>query len=218
MTSHRIDGSGETRTRRRGTALEKALLEACWQELQQVGYSGLTVEAVAKRARTSKPVIYRRWPTLPEFVLAALLHHMPVSAAALPDTGTMRGDLRGVLELMSRRLNEVLVALPGLLADFHTNRALFERMRAEVFGPAGDIMRIIATRAADRGEIPTAILPQRTLTAPIDLARYELLFNARPLDTETIESIIDHVAIPLLHCPPARKGPSTLGLSTFRCC
>ena len=49
-------------SRRRGTKLEDALLDAAWEELQEVGYTRLTMEAVAARAGTSKPVLYRRWP------------------------------------------------------------------------------------------------------------------------------------------------------------
>ena len=33
------------KTRRRGEALEHALLDAAWAELQAVGYAGLTMEA-----------------------------------------------------------------------------------------------------------------------------------------------------------------------------
>jgi len=52
-------------TRRRGAELEAALLDAAWDELQAVGYAGLTMEAVADRAGTSRAVLYRRWPNGP---------------------------------------------------------------------------------------------------------------------------------------------------------
>jgi len=57
--------------RRRGDHLEHALLAATWEELLAVGYANLTMDGVAARAHTSKPVLYRRWPTRPELVLAA---------------------------------------------------------------------------------------------------------------------------------------------------
>jgi len=207
------DGITGAATRRRGKTLEGALLEACWDELLDVGYSALTIAAVARRAHTAKPVIYRRWPTRPELVFAALQHRAPLSAATLPDTGSLRGDLRAALERLSRRAEDALVAMHGLLADFQHDPALLDRVRAEIFGVATDIIHTVVTRAADRGEIPTADLPQRTLTAAFDLAREEILFDARPLSAQTIESIIDDVAIPLLSNPPARANrhkPETL--------
>jgi len=53
---------GEKAERRRGAALEAAILDAAWAELVAAGYAGLTMEAVAARAQTSRPVISRRWP------------------------------------------------------------------------------------------------------------------------------------------------------------
>ena len=38
-------------------------LKATWEEFEEVGFAKLSMEGVAKRAGTSKPVIYRRWPT-----------------------------------------------------------------------------------------------------------------------------------------------------------
>lgn len=43
--------------RRRGKALEDAVLDAGWSALLDGGYAGFTVEVVAARARTSRPVL-----------------------------------------------------------------------------------------------------------------------------------------------------------------
>src|SRR5580658_8726409 len=66
------------KTRRRGAALEHALLDAAWAELQDVGYAALTIEAVADRAGTSRAVLYRRWRNRPELVIAAMCRHRPL--------------------------------------------------------------------------------------------------------------------------------------------
>ena len=63
--------------RRRGAALEDAILAAAYVELATVGYGAFSVEAVAARARTGKASIYRRWPTKQELVLDALLQALP---------------------------------------------------------------------------------------------------------------------------------------------
>jgi AcrR family transcriptional regulator len=46
--------------RRRGKALEDAVLDAAWSELLDAGYARFTMETVAARAHTSRPVLYRR--------------------------------------------------------------------------------------------------------------------------------------------------------------
>jgi AcrR family transcriptional regulator len=43
--------------RRRGKALEDAVLDAAWSELADGGYASFTMEAVAARAHTSRPVL-----------------------------------------------------------------------------------------------------------------------------------------------------------------
>ncbi|HET6737281.1 MAG TPA: helix-turn-helix domain-containing protein, partial [Kribbella sp.] len=58
-------------TRRRGAALEEAILRAAVEELQEVGYRELTMDGVAARAGTSKNVIYRRWPSRAALCVAA---------------------------------------------------------------------------------------------------------------------------------------------------
>ena len=52
---------------------ETELLAVTLRLLQQHGYEGLTVEAVAATARASKATIYRRWASKAELVLAAFI-------------------------------------------------------------------------------------------------------------------------------------------------
>ena len=58
--------------RRHGADLEGALLDAAWQQIMEQGLDGSTFEGVANRARTSRPVLYRRWSTREEMAVAAL--------------------------------------------------------------------------------------------------------------------------------------------------
>ena len=48
--------------RRRGEVLDAAIRDAVLELLAEHGPAGVTMEAVASAARTSKPVLYRRWP------------------------------------------------------------------------------------------------------------------------------------------------------------
>lgn len=70
---------------------EAELLAVTLQLLQEEGYDGLTVDAVAATARASKATVYRRWPTKAELVLAAFIEGVRQVAVA-PETGSLRGD------------------------------------------------------------------------------------------------------------------------------
>src|ERR1700761_6094075 len=92
------------RRRRHGQELESVLLVAAWDELVETGYARLTMESVAVRAGTSEPVLYRRWPNKDQLVLAALMHHRKDRPIAVPDTGTLRGDLLAYLTALGDAL------------------------------------------------------------------------------------------------------------------
>jgi AcrR family transcriptional regulator len=56
------------RPRRRGQTLEHAIFDAVLDQLQTVGYVGLTMEGVAAAAHTGKAALYRRWPRKEDLV------------------------------------------------------------------------------------------------------------------------------------------------------
>ena len=51
----------EKASRRRGQALEDAILDAAWDVLETGGWSGFTFGAVAERAHSSTARLYRLW-------------------------------------------------------------------------------------------------------------------------------------------------------------
>lgn len=55
------------------------------------------MEGVAARAKTSKAVLYRRWPNRAKLVVAAEAHELPPLRFELPDTGSLRGDILALL-------------------------------------------------------------------------------------------------------------------------
>src|SRR3546814_6832941 len=81
------------RTRRRGAELEAARLDAAWAELLGGGYSALTIEGVAVRARTSRPVIARRWTSRGDLALAAFRHQLKIRPLTIPDESDIRAEL-----------------------------------------------------------------------------------------------------------------------------
>ena len=64
------------------------MLDAAAELLVEVGYADLTVAAIADRAGTSRPAVYRRWPTM-----AHLVHE-----AAFGDSVTREPPRTGVLD------------------------------------------------------------------------------------------------------------------------
>jgi AcrR family transcriptional regulator len=196
--------------RRRGARLEEAILDAAWAELVERGYPGLTLEGVAKRAGTSRPVLYRRWSSRTALATAALGRHMVQNPIVVPDLGSVRDEIR----LLLRRLSDL--ARPDMirlvfdmqkdLAEQHSSLAdVRARLRAEIVG--SDIMQTILGRAIDRGEIAAARLTPRVVSLPTDLARHEILMTFQPLSDEAVKEIVDEIFLPLVS-PTDRRALS----------
>ena len=127
--------------------------------LGETGYAGLSVDAIARRAGTSKPAIYRRWPSKAHLVHEAVF---PIDSEAteLPDTGSLADDVRE----MVRRTVTVLTtpaaraALPGLVgemaADLTLHAALLERF--------GDILSRGLTERLDKALARNEVRPDVT--------------------------------------------------------
>jgi AcrR family transcriptional regulator len=185
--------------RRRGAQLEHALLAAAWEELLTVGYANLSMDGVAARARTSKPVLYRRWRTRPELVLAALRQRGPLLSGKLPDTGSLRGDVLALLERMSAGLlARGTGVILGLLGDYLRDPELLAYLRPLIMTQGHDVMQILLRRAAERGEIPSASVSPRVASLPIDLLRHEFLVTQSAAAPEVLIDIVDDIFLPLV--------------------
>lgn len=203
MTPVRHSGG---KTRRRGAALEDALLDAAWAELQAVGYAGLTMEAVADRAGTSRAVLYRRWRNRPELVLAVIRRHRPLLSGEIPDTGTLRGDVLALLRRMSSRLAEIgPETVYGLLGDYLGDADMFARSRDQLLSISAEVMETILKRAADRGEARAGV-ENRIATLPTALFRNELFLARTPPSEGTLVEIVDDVFLPLVRPQPGEVG------------
>jgi AcrR family transcriptional regulator len=188
------------RQRRRGPELEVALLDAAWQELVKVGYAALTMESVAARAHTGVAVLYRRWPNKDQLALAAIENYGSAHPVETPDTGSLRGDLIGLLSAFSKACAPFMAvaatsAFSGLLADTGLTPA---QVRGKLIGDrARQHDHLIYRRAAERGELDLDRTPRAVLTMPFDLVRHDLLMSLKPLKRPRIESIVDELFLPL---------------------
>jgi len=118
------------------------------------GYGGLTIEGVAARAGVARPTIYRRWPSKPALVVAALVQSSRLAVPA-PDTGSLRRDLMAVqhrqVELMS--LPETRRITAGLVADLAADPELAETYVNEYLAPRRAAVWQVLQRGVDRGEL-----------------------------------------------------------------
>lgn len=187
-----------TNGRRRGAALADAILDAAWAELTESGYAAMTLDSVAKRAGTSRPVLHRRWPSRTKLATAALARYMKLHPIDVPDLGSAGAELsfflRGLADRARPDLVRLLFDMTGDLADVKSSIA---EVRAQF---ANDrLIRAILDRGVARGEIDPDRLTPRNIALPTDLVRHELLMTFEPPSDEVIREIVEEIFLPLVH-------------------
>ena len=184
--------------RRRGADLENAILDAAWAEIGEKGYAGLTMENTAARAGTSRPVLSRRWSSVPALATAAIQRELCRRPIAVPDLGTMRQELPSFLEQASRRFDVFTAGFALFLDEFQRGtKASAKEFRATVLAGEEDALETILARAGARGEIDPAKLLPAVASLPSDLFRHHVIMTMGPPSREMQEAWIDDIFLPL---------------------
>ena len=154
----KASGAGRPRDPR----IDAAILTATADLLVQIGYSNLTLAAVAERAGTTKTALYRRWSSKAELVHEAAF---PVAPTALVGPG---GDMAADLHAMIAAARDVFTtpvvraALPGLVADMSADPELNARVMSRFEGMFTAV-RARLSEAVDRGEVHPDVNPDRLI-------------------------------------------------------
>jgi AcrR family transcriptional regulator len=192
-----------TQTARRGadsspwSPRETELLDATLQLLQEHGYDRLTIDAVAAMTHASKATVYRRWPSKAELVLAAFIEGCRQVAVA-PGTGTLRGDLLRLGEVICQHARQQAGAIRAVMVEMSRHPALHDAMQNEFLDQRKALIQEVLHEAADRGEIDHAVISDELW----DLLPGYLIFRSimpnRPPTAHTVQALVDDVIIPSL--------------------
>ena len=189
--------------RRRGAALEKALLKAAWAELEEYGYAGLTMTGVAARAGTSRPVLARRWDGKADLAIAAIRQQITKYPLKVADHGDLRTELLEYLERASGRATGIAAVAFTLFASeyFQQTRSTPLDFRTTLAGGktgASNALTEILDRAVERGEIDPdkLVFPVATLLSDLFRSHVIMTFSPPPLALRT--AWVDSIFLPLV--------------------
>ncbi|QXC63098.1 TetR/AcrR family transcriptional regulator [Aquihabitans sp. G128] len=178
--------------RPRDARADEAIVNAVLELLVEVGFGGLTVDAVAHRAGVGKATIYRRWNGKEQLVLDALSTER--QNLAVPDTGSVRQDLWAMYEPMTGPVAQQATVrlLPALAAEAAVNPDLAEQLQAFVSDSRARA-RTVLRRGQERGEVRA----DADLELCIDLLTgsliYRMVFRGAAVDAATVRAAIDLV-------------------------
>jgi AcrR family transcriptional regulator len=146
--------------RPRDPRIDAAILNATTDLLVEIGYSNLTMAAVAERAGTTKTALYRRWSSKAELVHEAAFPAAPTAIETPP--GDITADLRAMIAAARDVFTSPVVraAMPGLIADMAADADLNARVMERFTG----LFMAVRVRFADavrRGEVHADVDPDR---------------------------------------------------------
>ncbi|MET9203294.1 TetR/AcrR family transcriptional regulator [Gordonia sp. NPDC003585] len=174
--------------RPRDGRIDAAVLDAAAELLVDVGYSRLTMAAIAERAQTTKTALYRRWSGKPELVHEAAF---PPATMLPPTTGDIAADIRAMV-VVARDLFASPVtraALPGLIADMGADAELATRVHGR-FAEAFGAVHTRLVEAADSGEVRADVDADRLIEVMGGAAMLRLLLDPDAvLDDDWVEQM-----------------------------
>ena len=190
--------------RKRGAALEDAILAAAYDELTETGYASFSVEGVAARARTGKASIYRRWPTKQLLVLDALCDTLPTAqqcgiAVAFDESVTTTQ----ALHLVARNIAAVLESPAGnamraikceAFSDPELARTVDERFQA----PRRAALLALLERGVERGEVRAEAVTDLVADVLPAVIAHRVILMREPVTEHDISAIIDEILVPLV--------------------
>jgi AcrR family transcriptional regulator len=176
------------RGRPRNEAATQAIAAAVRDLLHEVGYRGLSMERVARRAGVAKTTLYRRAPDLPHLVFDVLFRApppLPEPAASWQDT------LKGLVATLSEVFADPIArsAMPGLLSNFSAEEGLANRVRSELLAPAYAVLDGWLQAHTDHAPEERMLIVDALFGAVFVRA---LLFD-RPVDRSVTDALVDRL-------------------------
>ena len=137
--------------RPRDPRIDAAILRATTDLLVEIGYSNLTMAAVAERAGTTKTALYRRWSSKAELVHEAAFPAAPTAIETPP--GDIEADIHAMIAAARDVFTSPVIARRVARPDRgHGGRHRAQRARHERFT---DVFSAVRTRLAEAVSVAT---------------------------------------------------------------
>ncbi len=190
----RASRGGRPRDPSRDGVIRAAILRL----LAEVGYGALTMDAVAAEAGVGKATIYRRWRTKHDLVVDTIsdIHR---AIAVPPDTGSVEGDARALMDLVVTTVQSPAgAAVRSLLPAMQYQPALVEAFRNGPLAVWRSAFAGMWARAEERGEVRPGMNGSVTSEAISALIIQRWLLTGEPLDAAYVDEVFETVVLPLV--------------------
>ncbi|MBV4437664.1 TetR/AcrR family transcriptional regulator [Clostridium tyrobutyricum] len=188
--------------RKRGNVLLESIYDATVEVIKKVGYANLTFQQIAKAAKTSRTVIYRRWAT--KFDLIREIKEYKKSIVLdgelfdkIQKTESLREDLLQMITLYQKVYMEVgHEIMSAFLFELSQNNDKIAEIKIIAKEKNIMIMKKLLEFARERGDKIKKV-SNETLVLPFDLIRIENVMWKSEIDESRLASLVDEILLPV---------------------
>ncbi|MGW0707983.1 TetR/AcrR family transcriptional regulator [Streptomyces sp. NPDC002643] len=190
---------------RRSEKSRRAIYDAALALIGEVGYQRTTIEGIAARAGVGKQTIYRWWSSKAEVLLEAFLDLQDQAAEAaapgqepeeyaIPDTGDLAADLKGVLRATVDELLDPKFEAPSraLAAAGLVDEKLSAEFVAKLLEPQLQFYVRRLRAAQEAGDIRPDLDPRIALELFVSPLAQRWLQRSGPLSYEYTDTLVDY--------------------------
>ncbi|ADU62163.1 MAG: TetR/AcrR family transcriptional regulator [Pseudodesulfovibrio sp.] len=187
--------------RPRSEKSKEAILSATHALLSETMGTGLTIEAIARRAKVGKPTIYRWWPGVADIVLEVVLSQANASITVSTSDSLQETLGQFLRESMNAIVNWGGVHLRFLVAHAQKDEAFRDRFRDNFTAKRRAVLKSIFAQAMERGEIGSEQNVEILVDMVFGAMWYRLLIGHAPAN-ETFADDLTEAIIRLVQNPP----------------
>lgn len=179
--------------RPRSEEAHDAILTAAVALVREIGYDAVGMEGIAARAGVGKATVYRRWKDKETLVIEAI--GRIVGAIPVPDSGTIEGDLRGLMRVALGMYGDPAsgALLSGLVAAMARSERIAHAVRTGFEATWRAAVHAVLARGVARGELRQGLDPDLAtdlLSAPLF---YRFLLTGAPVDEALAREVVSSV-------------------------
>jgi AcrR family transcriptional regulator len=194
------------RGRPRDARRHAAILAAARELIVEVGYTRVTIDAIAKRAGASRTTLYEWWGHRAPLIEEALFSNH--EAWRLPDTGCFEHDLERLVSEIVREMTrpEVMRAFPALTVEFQANPEL-KASAITLYGrPMARRWEAVFRRAVERGELASEADAEAAMH--LVLGAVWMMSHNKTLPRRELAAFLLRAVRGLLASEPEKRGKS----------
>lgn len=172
------------------------IVEAVLDELAEMGFGRLSMDGVARRARSGKAALYRRWPSKQEMVLDVVTG-LSVPMAAMTPSGDLAADVATLVAGVDDWFTDARMSriLPDLIAEALRNPDLATALTDRLGAARRGYGQAVIDAAIARGEVSSDVDSEYVL----DLVAAPTFWRLCGRRESTGPAFLDRVVDSVLH-------------------